>query len=1138
MCSLRQIPRVLLVSALLAGAWGTFRAEPIEELVLGGPGTLLTVLGADDGDRLGYRVGLGDWNGDGELDVAAQAPRADGPGETRTDRGEVHLFFGPFSPGEVIDLSTEPSDVTIYGHSDHTNPYPIRRSGDLDGDGTDDLVLSSPGADLGIHNSDQGAVYVFFGRSAWPSTLDLGAGDQDVRLEGGGGDQLHAIAVADLTGDGRSDIVLRAKALYPVYVYHGRPRGDWPESLEIDETTADAMIRATEGGWTSLGKACSAGDATGDGIADLLLGAPDGDASPSSAWKTNRAGRAALVAGPLAGEKLLPADARLVVYGRWAEEQWASTVTLADVNGDGTDDVAVASRSASGVVEPAVGEVALELGGAGLPTEIDLTADRADLQLVGTRDQRLGGALSHGEITGDGITDLITGWLGFNGRSVWPPSIRLEREEADLALEIYDAIALAPRPGSEVDLIAVGQAGFPPSYRGRAVVVTPPDTDGNGTPDWGDPDNDDDGVADGLDNCRDVVNSAQADGDGDGRGDPCDNCPVDWNPEQTDGDGDGHADACDVCPGQPDPGQEDGDLDGAGDLCDNCPGFTAPDQTDTDGDGSGDPCDPDDDADGTPDEEDNCALVPNADQANGDGDPHGDACDNCPGDTNPGQEDRDGDGHGDPCDPAPDGEIVVGPDGSTPGLQEALDLVAETGDRVRVLAGTYHGRFTVPLSVELVGAGPGLSILDGEGLGTVVTLEDETLLEGFTITGGLGSSGGGVGHSGNPFYPEEAPLVRGNEIRDNEADWGGGVSGEIRVEGNLIEGNVATTGGGGVYLNHPGAARSNIIRSNETAGSGGGLYYFGADFIPHGAALVQGNLIEQNTAGEGGGLYVYHWPGEYQDDPPAVTNNTIVGNTATAPGGVGGFQTYVMPSYPDAGESSGESSGGGSTTNYQGETPYFGLEYHSNLVTGNIGAGADFSSLHSHTDVWGNDPVDWLGEDPTGDRGNVSVDPLFRDEASGDYRLRPDSPVVDAGANYFHSAPRDVDGYPRRLDGDLDGTGRTDLGAFEERGEVENLRIGPDRELVSWDPRPGTSAYHLYRGDLGVLRTTAEYSQDPGEVPLAERWCGLAASQQTDSVRPPPGELSFYLATPVGDGEGGLGFDSERSPRVHAHPCP
>ena len=62
--------------------------------------------------------------------------------------------------------------------------------------------------------------------------------------------------------------------------------------------------------------------------------------------------------------------------------------------------------------------------------------------------------------------------------------------------------------------------------------------------------------------------------------------------------------------------------------------------------------------------------------------------------------------------------------------------------------------------------------------------------------------------------------------------------------------------------------------------------------------------------------------------------------------------------------------------------------------------------------------------------GNLSANPRFHDPGRRDYRLRPLSPVIDAGTNT--NAPQtDIRGLRRPVDGNGDGVAVTDMGAFE-----------------------------------------------------------------------------------------------------------
>jgi len=86
---------------------------------------------------------------------------------------------------------------------------------------------------------------------------------------------------------------------------------------------------------------------------------------------------------------------------------------------------------------------------------------------------------------------------------------------------------------------------------------------------------------------------------------------------------------------------------------------------------------------------------------------------------------------------------------------------------------------------------------------------------------------------------------------------------------------------------------------------------------------------------------------------------------------------------------------------------------------------------------------------PTNGVGNITGPPLFMDWAAGDFRLREESPCIDAGTNLLGfpimqlddgynwvivghiSEPTDMLGYTRFIDGNFDGRVAWDIGAYE-----------------------------------------------------------------------------------------------------------
>ena len=347
----------------------------------------LTLEGEATGDEAGAQVALiEDLDGDGFDDLLVSSRASD---RGALDAGAVYLVHGPATG--AFDLGD--ADAILVGATEraYLGELSVGRVGDLNGDGVGDVAAGAWGADAG--SLDVGLVAVFFGPVAGLATTDDAAltitGDALFDQAGGAGTY-----PGDLDGDGVDDLVVAVPGADLVVAFLGTQAAG---SLAV----SDADLRLTGLPGDGFGASVAAGDIDGDGLLEVVVGAPFHDDGARST------GALFGFAGPVRTNRLYSSAAFTVSGGEEQTQLGRSPggVATGDTNGDGADELVVGSIFDDGGGNRA-GAATLWFG----PLTGTQSLSDAWRTVQGEApDDALGAAVAIGDLDGDGLGDLVLG---------------------------------------------------------------------------------------------------------------------------------------------------------------------------------------------------------------------------------------------------------------------------------------------------------------------------------------------------------------------------------------------------------------------------------------------------------------------------------------------------------------------------------------------------------------------------------------------------------------------------------------------------------------------------------------------------------------------------------------------------------
>jgi hypothetical protein len=383
------------------------------------------------------------------------------------------------------------------------------------------------------------------------------------------------------------------------------------------------------------------------------------------------------------------------------------------------------------------------------------------------------------------------------------------------------------------------------------------------------------------------------------------------------------------------------------------------------------------------------------------------------------------------------------------------------GDQILVTNGVYRtgGRLTgdgttnrvaVTNAVTLQSVnGPAATVIDGGHTMRCVYLTDGAVLAGFTSTNGNAGNGGGL------YCTSTNVLVMNCALINNTSSSGGGTYSGTLTNCTLSGNTCPVTGGNG------GGATAALLINCTLNGNVTGRQYpnaTGASWGGGASGCTLNNCMLSGNSAYGAGSHGGGASGS------SLNDCTLVNNYTEDDGGGAYGSTLnncvLSGNYGIA--------GGGACEGTLNNCTIFG-----NRSAGN-GSGGTYYLTANNCIIFNNTSPDNIGSTlnycctPDSGVGCITNEPLFVNQAGGNYHLQNYSPCINAGNNVYVTTTNDLDGNPRIVGGTVD------CGAYENQSATTaaglpsvpsslTAMLSGGSAALNWPASSKASGYNVYR---------------------------------------------------------------------------